>query len=78
MRRYHSRYQKGSPPHNRMFVEGVLWIVRTALPGVIFRKRLGIGTVYSVACRWSAKGVWWRIFEAMSDDPIRFTRPVSA
>lgn len=19
--------------------------------------------------RWSAKGVWWRIFEAMSDDP---------
>jgi putative transposase len=42
--------QKGSTGRdNRMFVEGVLWIVRTGSPGVIFRKRSGIGTACSGA-----------------------------
>ena len=26
-------------------------------------------SVFRRFSRWSAKGVWWRIFEAMSDDP---------
>jgi transposase len=40
--------QKGSTGRdNRMFVEGVLWIVRTGSPSAIFRRRLGIGTVCS-------------------------------
>jgi transposase len=46
---------------NRMFVEGVLWIVRT-----------GSGewnSVFRRFSRWSEKGVWRRIFEAVSDDP---------
>ena len=42
--------QKGSTGrNNRMFVEGVLRIVRWALPCVIFRRRLGIGTACSGA-----------------------------
>ena len=63
--------QKGSTGRdNRMFVEGVLWIVRTGHPGVIFRRRLEIGTVCSGASVDGATKVfWWRIFEAMSDDP---------
>ena len=37
---------------------------------MIFPKRSAIGTACSGAfSRWSVKGVWWRIFEAMSDDP---------
>ena len=54
--------QKGSTGRdNRMFVEGVLWIVRTGSPwrDSVFRR----------FSRWSIKGVWWRIFEAVSDDP---------
>ena len=39
--------QKGSTGRdNRMFVEGVLWIVP---PGAIFQRRLGIGTACSGA-----------------------------
>ena len=42
--------QKGSTGRdNRMFVEGVLWTCVRALPGVIFRRRLEIGTVCSGA-----------------------------
>jgi transposase len=42
--------QKGSTGRdNRMFVEGVLWIVRQALRGVTSLKRLAIGTLYSDA-----------------------------
>jgi len=53
-------------------VEGVLWDrgVR-ALPGVICREAFGDwNSVYSVASVVGASRVfWWRIFEAMSDDP---------
>ena len=41
-----------------------------ALPGVIFRRAFGDwNSVFRRFSRWSVKGVWWRIFEAMSDDP---------
>jgi transposase len=53
-----------------MFVEGVLWIVRTGAP---WRDRPeafeGWNSLFRCFGRWSLKGVWWRIFEAMSDDP---------
>ena len=39
------------------------------LPGVIFRRRSGDwNSVFRRFSRWSIKGVWWRIFEAMSND----------
>ncbi|MGH6881060.1 IS5 family transposase [Hypericibacter sp.] len=63
--------QKGSTGRdNRMFVEGVLWIVRTGSPWrdlpVVFGEW---NSVFRRFSRWSRKGVWWRIFAAMSDDP---------
>src|SRR3546814_12018238 len=63
--------QKGSTGRdNRMFVEGVLWIVRTGSPWRDLPEAFGEwNSVFRRFSRWSAKGVWWRIFEALSDDP---------
>ena len=60
--------QRGSTGRdNRMFVEGVLWIVRT---GSVARSSGGVrNSVFRRFSRWSAKGVWLRMFEALSDDP---------
>src|ERR1700757_3316236 len=55
---------------NRLFVEAVLWIVRTGSPWRDLPKAFGDwNSVFRRFSRWSTKGVWWRIFEAMSDDP---------
>jgi putative transposase len=55
---------------NRMFVEGVLWIVRTGAPWRDLPEVFGAwNSVFRRFSRWSRKGVWQRIFEAMSDDP---------
>ena len=55
---------------NRMFVEGVLWIVRTGSPWRDLPDAFGDwNSVFRRFSRWSRKGVWCRIFAAMSDDP---------
>src|ERR1035437_2344399 len=63
--------QKGSTGRdNRMFVEGVLWIVRTGSPWRDLPEAFGDwNSVFRRFSRWSIKGVWYRTFEAMSDDP---------
>lgn len=63
--------QRGSTGRdNRMFVEGVLWIVRTGAPWRDLPELFGAwNSVFRRFSRWSQKGVWQRIFEAMSDDP---------
>jgi transposase len=63
--------QRGSTGRdNRMFVEGVLWIVRTGSPWRDLPEAFGEwNSVFRRFSRWSRKGVWQRIFEAMSDDP---------
>ena len=63
--------QKGSTGRdNRMFIEGVLWIVRTGSPWRDPPEPFGAwNSVFRRFSRWSRKGVWRRIFEAMSDDP---------
>ena len=63
--------QKGSTGRdNRMFVEGVLWIVRTGAPWRDLPEAFGDwNSVFRRFSRWSRKGIWHRIFEAMSDDP---------
>ena len=63
--------QKGSTGRdNRMFVEGVLWIVRTGSPWRDLPEAFGDwNSVFRRFSRWSRKGVWRRMFEAMSDDP---------
>jgi transposase len=55
---------------NRMFVEGVLWIVRTGAPWRDLPAVFGEwNSVFRRFSRWSRKGIWQRIFEALSDDP---------
>ena len=63
--------QKGSTGrNNRMFVEGVLWIVRTGSPWRDLPEVFGAwNSVFRRFSRWSQKGVWRRILEALSDDP---------
>lgn len=64
--------QKGSTGRdNRMSVDGVLlWIVRTGSPWRDLPEAFGDwNSLFRRFSRWSIKGVWWRIFEAMSDDP---------
>ncbi len=63
--------QKGSTGRdNRMFVEGVLWIVRTGSPWRDLPEVFGDwNSAFRRFSRWSHKGVWRRIFEAMSSDP---------
>lgn len=63
--------QRGSTGRdNRMFVEGVLWIVRTGSPWRDLPQAFGEwNSVFRRFSRWSAKGVWERIFAALSDDP---------
>ena len=62
--------QRGSTGRdNRMFVEGVLWIVRTGSPWRDLPEAFGEwNSVFRRFSRWSAKGVWLRMFEALADD----------
>ena len=56
--------------HNRLFVEAVLWIIRTGSPWRDLPADFGHWhRVYVRYNRWSKKGIWERIFTTMSDDP---------
>lgn len=64
------RTRGSSGRNNRMFVEAVLWIVRTGSPWRDLPEVFGEwNSVFRRLGRWSRKGVWERLFEAMSDDP---------
>jgi putative transposase len=64
------RSRGSSGRDNRMFVEGVLWIVRTGAPWRDLPETFGDwNSVFRRFSRWSSKGVWHRIFAAMADDP---------
>ena len=55
---------------NRMFVEAVLWIVRTGAPWRDLPEVFGNwNSAFRRFSRWSAKGIWERIFTSLSDDP---------
>jgi putative transposase len=62
--------QQGSTGRdNRLFVEGVLWIVRTGAPWRDLPEIFGDwNSTFRRFGRWSEKGIWRRLFEAMSDD----------
>lgn len=54
---------------NRRFVEAVLWIARTGSPWRDLPEYFGHWhRIYVRYERWSKKGVWSRVFEALSDD----------
>ena len=64
------RTRGSSGRDNRMFVEGALWIARTGSPWRDLPEVFGgWNSVYRRFSRWSAKGVWQRVFNAMADDP---------
>lgn len=64
------RTRGSSGRDNRMFVEAVLWIVRTGSPWRDLPEVFGSwNSTFRRFSRWSRKEIWWRIFAAMSDDP---------
>lgn len=55
---------------NRHFVEAVLWIARTGSPWRDLPEQFGYWhRVYVRYNRWSHKGVWTTLFEALSGAP---------
>ena len=59
-----------SASDNRLFVEAVLWIARTGAPWRDLPHEFGKWySVYTRFWRWAQKGVWERVFKALSDDP---------
>ena len=55
---------------NRLFVEAVLWIVRTGAPWRDLPQELGNwNSVWRRFTRWSRKGVWQSLFKALVEDP---------
>jgi transposase len=59
-----------SGDNNRMFVEGVLWIARTGAPWRDLPTPFGNWfSVWKRFRRWAEKGVFERIFVALSGDP---------
>jgi transposase len=55
---------------NRLFVEAVLWIVRTSSPWRDLPPAFGPwNSIFRRFSRWSRDGVWWSLFKALSDDP---------
>jgi putative transposase len=55
---------------NRLFVEAVLWIVRTSSPWRDLPSAFGKwNSVFQRFGRWSKAGVWWNLFKALADEP---------
>ena len=55
---------------NRLFVEAVLWLVRTGIPWRDLPAIFGSWNSNFVRfSRWSKAGVWDRLFSAMTNDP---------
>ena len=55
---------------NRLFVEGVLWLVRAGAPWRDLPPRFGKwGTAWKRFRRWSEKDVFEKVFQALSGDP---------
>ena len=59
-----------SGDNNRMFVEGVLWIVRTGGPWCDLPRCFGNWfSVWKRFRRWALKGVFERVFKELSGEP---------
>ena len=55
---------------NRLFVDAVLWILRTGAPWRDLPAEFGNwNSVFQRFNRWSHNSVWERIFKALADDP---------
>ena len=70
--------KKGDPGRsgkdNRLFLEAVLWLVRAGAPWRDLPPRFGKwGSVWKRFRRWAKKGVFERIFNALSEDETEIT-----
>jgi transposase len=55
---------------NRLFVDAVLWVLRTGSPWRDLHPEFGNwNTVYVRFRRWARNGVWESLFKALVDDP---------
>ncbi len=55
---------------NRLFVDAVLWVLRTGAPWRDLPAEFGNwNSVFQRFNRWSQKSVWERIFKALAEDP---------
>ena len=55
---------------NRLFVDAVLWVLRTGSPWRDLHPELGNwNSVYVRFRRWAKKGVWESLFKVLADDP---------
>ena len=58
---------------NRRFINAVLWIARSGAAWRDLPERFGPwGSVYQRFNRWSQKGVWQKVFEAIQDPDLEW------
>ena len=58
---------------NRLFVNAILWIGKTGAPWRDLPERFGKwNSVWKRFDRWSAKGVWRRVFETLKDPDLEW------
>jgi putative transposase len=55
---------------NRLFVDAVLWVLRTGSPWRDLHPEFGNwNSVYVRFRRWARKGIWESLFKTLADDP---------
>ena len=58
---------------NRLFINAVLWVARTGAPWPDLPERFGKpNTAFQRFNRWSKKGIWQRVFEALQDPDLEW------